>query len=113
MKQRILEIRTYKLKPDCHEAFLQEYIDKCVPMLISWPIDLVFFGLSEVDSDSFIAMRAFDSFDERQAKEDAFYSSDQWQSGPRETILSMIENYHDVTITMNSVAIEALRPKTQ
>jgi len=40
--------------------------------------------------------------------EDAFYSSDDWKQGPREAILSLIENYSDIVLELDEVTVEGL-----
>ncbi len=106
---RALEIRTFRLKPGNGQEFLKTYIAECVPLLASAKMDLVAYGPSQIDPDSFIVFRAFDSFEHSQSTQDEFYASDAWRLGPRERIIAMYEDYHDVTMMVEENLIEAIR----
>lgn len=54
-------------------------------------------------------MRAFANLEDRQATEDAFYSSDAWRNGPRQSIIGHIESYQDTLLWLGADAIERLR----
>lgn len=84
-------------------------IEHSVPMLHRWGVDLVAYGPSLHDPDSYFLMRAYADDDERRASQDAFYGSDEWRRGPRQAILDCIES--DVTISMelDPAAIDGLR----
>jgi hypothetical protein len=43
--------------------------------------------------------------------EDTYYASDDWQLGPRERILALIENYRDIIFEVDDVTVEGLRKK--
>jgi len=41
--------------------------------------------------------------------EDAYYASDDWRLGPRESMLALIECYVDVVIEMDESTVDGLR----
>ena len=41
--------------------------------------------------------------------EDAYYASEDWRQGPREAMVALIENYTDVVLELDDVAVQALR----
>ena len=41
--------------------------------------------------------------------EDAYYASDDWRKGPRETMLVLIENYVDIVLEVDEVTVQGLR----
>ena len=68
-----------------------------VPLVRAAGTTVVACGASLVAEDGHeeaYLMRAFDSLADRDAKEDAFYSSTAWHDGPRAAILAAIESYH-------------------
>lgn len=108
----IVEIRTYRLKPGTRAEFVRLMREVSMPMLARAGIDTVRCGPSLVDEDGHeeaYLMRAFESLEAHQAQEAAFYSSDEWRSGPRAAILDCIEDYHSITFETTSAAVEMLR----
>jgi hypothetical protein len=72
-------------------------------------MDVVAFGFSTNDPNGYFLMRAFASLEDRQATEDAFYSSDVWRKGPRQSIIEHIESYQDTLVWLSPEAVELLR----
>ena len=66
-------------------------------------------GPSLHDENSYYVIRRFDSLAQRNEMEDAYYASDDWQQGPRERILALIENYADIVLELDEVAVQGLR----
>ena len=106
---RMLEIRSYNLKPGTRSRFHQLFLREALPMLQRWKIDVVAYGPSLHDADSFYLMRAYDSLDGRQKSEDAFYGSSEWRDGPREAILADIDSYTTVVIRLDDATLQGLR----
>lgn len=107
--EKIIEIRSYNLKPASGAAFHKLVKEVSLPMLDKWKIEVVAYGPSKHSPDSYYLIRAFKSMDDRQQTEDAFYGSDEWKNGPREKILSHIENYTTVVLEADEKMIEQLR----
>lgn len=108
----ILEIRTYRLKPGTRDDFVRLMRTEAVPLLERFGIQVVGAGASVVTEDGHeeaYLMRAFPSLAVRDDQEEEFYGSDAWRSGPREGILSAIENYHTVVVEVTGEAVAALR----
>ena len=78
-------------------------------MLKHWNVDVVRYGASPHDEDSYYLMRAYASLEDRQQSQDAFYGSDEWKLGPREPIIALIENYTSIVIEMEESTVDALR----
>ena len=106
---RCVEIRSYNLKPGMRAQFDRNVRDGAMPMLLRWKIDVVAFGPSPHDDDSYYLIRAYDSLAHRQESQDSFYGSDEWRSGPRESIVGLIDSYTSVVIEMEDAVIDALR----
>jgi len=104
-----VEIRSYTLKPGTRDEFHRLFVEEAFPMLKRWNVDVVVYGPSLHDENSYYLMRRFDSLAQHEESENAFYSSDEWRKGPREAIVSLIENYTEVLIQVDASTLEGLR----
>lgn len=80
-------------------------------MLKRWKVDVVAFGPSPHDENSYYLIRAYQSLENRQSSQDDFYGSDEWRKGPREAIVSLIESDTSIVIEMEESVVDALRRK--
>jgi len=110
---RVVEIRSYNLKPGSRDRFHQLFLREALPMLQRWKVDVVGYGPSLHDSDSYYLMRAYSGVDERQKSEDAFYGSDEWKKGPREAILAAIDTYTTIVIRVDDATLRGLQMTTR
>jgi ketosteroid isomerase-like protein len=78
-------------------------------MLQRWKVDVVAYGPSLHDANSYYLMRGFPGVDERQRREDAFYGSEEWIKGPREAILADIDSYATIVIRVDDDTLRGLR----
>lgn len=106
---QVVEIRSYNLKAGTRDRFHQLFEREALPMLRRSKVDVVAYGPSMHDSNSYYLMRGFPSVDERQRVEDAFYGSDEWRNGPREAILADILSYTTIVIQLDDATIRGLR----
>jgi hypothetical protein len=104
----IVEIRSYNLKPGTRDRFHQIFVTAALPMLRRARIDVVAYGPSLHDADSYYLIRAYASLDDRQRSEDAFYGSDEWRKGPREAILACIDSYTTIVLRADGAALRGL-----
>jgi hypothetical protein len=70
------------------------------------------YGPSLHDEDSYYRMRRYNSLTHREESENAFYGSKEWRQGPRQAILALIENYTEIVIELEDVAVQGLRKRT-
>ena len=106
---RVAEIRSYNLKAGTRDRFHQRFVREALPMLQRRKIDVVAYGPSLHDADSYYLMRAYASVEERQRSEDAFYGSDEWKQGPREAVLADIVSYATIVVRLDDAAVRGLR----
>jgi hypothetical protein len=106
---RVLEIRTYTLKPGTREQFHSFVMEFSLPMLKRWGVDVVLVGPSLHDDVSYVLMRSYADLRDRQESQDAFYGSDEWKNGPREPILALIETFTSVVLPVTPEALNAYR----
>ena len=106
-----VEIRSYNLKPNTREEFHRLFLEAAMPLLQRWNVDVVGYGPSLHDENSYYLIRRFDSLVQRDESEDAFYGSDEWRRGPRASILACIENYTEIVLELDDVTVQGLRRK--
>ena len=90
---QVLEILTIDICPGRRDEFHRLYITEALPLLVKWRFRVVAHGPSLHDENTYYVIRLFKSLDDRQASEDAYYSSDDWKNGPRSAILDMVEHF--------------------
>ncbi|MDO4693430.1 MAG: NIPSNAP family protein [Eikenella sp.] len=73
--QKLVEIRSYRLKPGSGAAFERVVREESAPLHAAFGIDVIAFGLSEHDADAFYLIRAFDDLAHLHSAQQAFYAS--------------------------------------
>jgi hypothetical protein len=106
---RLVEIRSYKLKPGSGARFHELVVTKSMPLLRASGTEVVAFGQSMHDDDAYYLVRAYDSLDHRRSSQDAFYSSAGWRNGPRRAIVELIEADWDTVLWLPRAAVDAMR----
>ena len=107
--KNLVEFRSYNLKPSSRDQFHQLMIEQSIPMLKRWHVDVVDFGLSAHDENSYYLIRRYDNLAHREQSQDTFYGSDEWKSGPREAALALIESYTSFVLELTDSTVEELR----
>lgn len=107
--RRLLEVRSYRLKPGTLETFDRVVREQAVPMLRDWQTDVVWHGPTAGEADGYTLLRAYRDLDDRQARQDAFYGSTGWRQGPREAVIGPIDTYLSSTLWLSPAAIDELR----
>ena len=110
--KRFVEIRSYNLKPGRREEFHRLVLDRSMPLVRKWKVDVVDFGPSLHDEDSYYLIRAYGSLAERASSHEAFYASPEWRQGPREAILALIESDTSVVLELEETTVDLLRRAT-
>ncbi|QDH69784.1 NIPSNAP family protein [Marilutibacter alkalisoli] len=106
---RLLEIRSYKLKPGAGGDFHRLVSERSAPLHADWGIDVVAFGQSLHDPDAYYLMRAYKDQADLEASQAAFYGSAAWREGPREAIVALIESDANAVMWLDNDAIALLR----
>jgi len=94
----VIEIRSYHLRPGTRGYFHRLFLEQCLPMLERWKIKVLDYGPSLHDTDSYFLVRGFNSIEDREKDEDAFYGSEEWKKGPREAVMAQILSYTTVVL---------------
>jgi hypothetical protein len=103
---RIVEIRTYTLKPGSAEQFHRIMQEHSLPMLRAAGTDVVAARPSMHAQDSYLLIRAYQSLAQRSRSQDDFYTSAAWLQGPREAVMACIEHYTTAVIEADSARWE-------
>ncbi len=104
-----VEIRSYNLESGTRDEFHRLFLEEALPMLKRWNVDVVAFGPSLHDEDSYFLIRRYNSLAHREESENAFYGSDEWRQGPRAAIIALIENYKDIVLKLDEITVRGLR----
>ncbi|MBO0695093.1 MAG: NIPSNAP family protein [Verrucomicrobia bacterium] len=89
----VIEILTLDIKPGKRDEFHKVYVTQALPLLKKWNFDVIAYGPSLHDANSYYVIRHFKSLEDREKSEDAYYGSDDWKLGPRETIMGLVEHF--------------------
>ena len=90
---QVLEILTLDIKPGRRDEFHRLYVTEALPLLRKWHFQVVEHGPSLHDENSYYVIRLFNSLEERQTSEDAYYGSEDWKNGPRSAILGLVDHF--------------------
>ena len=109
--KRLVEVRSYNLKRGHREEFHRLVVEKSLPLLRKWAVDVVDFGPSPHDEDSYYLIRAYGSLAERLSSHEAFYASHEWRDGPRAAIIALIESDASIVLELDAATVDLLRRK--
>jgi len=106
---RLLEVRTYRLKPGTLDDFHRAMHERAVPMLRSKGMDVVSYGKSDHEEESYYLVRAYASREALEAEQAAFYGSTEWREGPRSALVDRIETYLNTLLWLSPEGVDSLR----
>lgn len=104
-----VEILSYKLHPGASAAFYDNMTKSKLPLHGSVGIDVVAFGQSTQDPDSYVFIRSFPSADQMTRLLKDFHDSRAWKNGPRDGMAECISETHRVVCRMNNASVKLLR----
>ncbi len=107
--KRLVEIRTYLLKPGTLADFHRAMVDQALPMVRASGMDVVAFGTSSHEQDTYFLARAYADQASMVAQQNAFYNSDAWRQGPRALLVDRIDSYLNTVLWLSDAAIEDMR----
>jgi hypothetical protein len=107
----IIEIRIYKLKENTTAVFDSVFTEQSLPMMKRWKVNVVDYGFSLIDKDSFYLIRRYENLDHRKVSQAAFYSSDEWINGPEKAIMGCIDTYNTSVVESEKLIINKIDSK--
>lgn len=111
--EEVIEIRSYNLKPGSRDRFEKLFSDQALPLLKRWKVEVVAYGPSLHDENSFFLARAYTNLNHRQESQDAFYGSEGWVKGLREAILALVENYTTIVLPRKNFNINEIQNRME
>ena len=110
--KHFVEIRTLNLKPNTRAEYHRLFLEEAMPLIQRFHVDVVAYGPSLQNENSYYLMRRFDSLAQREQGEESFYGSDDWRKGPREAVLACIEHYSEFVLELDEVTVNGLRKQS-
>jgi quinol monooxygenase YgiN len=107
--KRLLEVRTYRLKPGTADAFHHAVRTKAVPMLKAKGMDVVAYGRSDHEEETYFLVRSYASREALETEQAEFYGSDEWKSGPRSELVDKIQTYVNTLLWASESAVDSMR----
>ncbi len=104
----ITEIRIYKLKENTAAEFNKVFTEQSLPMMKRWKVNVVDYGFSLIDKNSFYLIRSYENLEQRKESQDAFYGSNEWINGPEKQIMSCIDTYNTTIVDSEKLNIEKI-----
>ncbi|PKP33513.1 MAG: NIPSNAP family protein [Bacteroidetes bacterium HGW-Bacteroidetes-16] len=104
-QKMITEIRIYKLKENTATEFITVFTEQSLPMMKRWRVNVVDYGFSLIDVDSFYLIRSYESIEQRKESQEAFYGSDEWINGPEKAIMGCIDTYNTSVVDSEKLII--------
>ncbi len=89
----VREIIIYKLKKNRNEIYWNAFINKSLPAMKEWNIQVLDYGFSMENPLIFHLIRSFNSLEHRNKSLDEFYHSDAWTKCAKNEIIESIESY--------------------
>jgi len=106
---KTVELLQYTLKAGTGREFHQIMVEESIPLHRDAGIDIIAFGNSMHDEDSYYLIRAYDNPEHLNASQKAFYRSDAWRSGPRVAIIERIQTSVKSVLMLTETATNGLR----
>jgi hypothetical protein len=94
----IVEMRTYKLKPNTRTRFVEMFRARSVPELRRLGMRIAGPYLSVEDPDTFFFMRGFPDLPSREPMKATFYEGNLWKQELEELMMPMIDKYEVVLV---------------
>lgn len=77
-----------------------------LPMMKRWKVNVVDYGFSLIDKDSFYLIRSYENLKQRKENQEAFYGSGEWTNGPEKSIMNCIETYNTSVVDNSKLTIQ-------
>ncbi|WP_261168811.1 NIPSNAP family protein [Serratia ficaria] len=100
---RVIEVLQYTLKPGSGAAFHDIMKNQSVPLHQKSGVNILRFGNSLHDPDSYYLVRSFLNSSEMESQLAQFYADACWREGPRGAIINMISESHRIVILGDSL----------
>ncbi len=110
---RLLEIRTYRLRPGTVAAFHSVMHNLAAPMLRREGMDVVAYGSSNHEEETYFLVRSYKDRAALESEQGRFYGSAEWREGPRPELVDKIDTYVNTLLWSSEEAINRIRELNQ
>jgi len=110
---QLLEVRVYKIHHGRRGEFADRMSTALVPLFKRHGVEVVHFGPSLHDEDSYFLMRSYRSVADRQSRLDALYGSAEWLMNHEEAVLGMIDTMDTAVLDAGEWLVEVLKERFQ
>lgn len=109
LAKRVVEFRIFRIHPGQRENFAARFCDSLLSLQQRHGIQVICWGPSLHDRDSYLVVRVHPSVEARQQSLDAMFGSAEWLMEEEEEVLEMIESYNTCVVEADEQLIEAIR----
>ncbi|WP_049761864.1 NIPSNAP family protein [Candidatus Korobacter versatilis] len=102
----IVELRTYRLKAGCCEAFLEAFRAKSMPAHAEIGMKIAGPWVSLEEPDTFFFMRGFPDMESREPMKAKFYEGELWKRELEAQLMPMIVSYEVVLVEMREDGVK-------
>jgi hypothetical protein len=106
---KLIEVRSYRLKPGTLDAFHTLVSTEALPLLHAQGMNVVAHGRCDHEEQTYFLVRAYASREALAQEQAAFYGSAAWKQGPREALLAMIDTYMNTLLWVSDDAVDSIR----
>ena len=106
---RVLELRIVRLRHGRRNEFAVRFHDQLLPILRSHGMEIIHYGPSLHDEDSFFLIRAWPSVAERQETLDTMYGGVDWLMNQEQVFLDMIDSMDTCVLNADEWLIGAMK----
>lgn len=89
----IVEVRSYRIKPDRRAEFIEHFETRAVPAMREYGMKVVGPLLDVENPNKFVFLRSFPSLEERDRMKDAFYEGPVWKNELEAIAMPMLDSY--------------------
>lgn len=89
----IVEVRSYRIKPNKRAEFIELFETKAIPAQRSYGMKIVGPLLDVENPNKFVFLRSFPSLEERDRMKDDFYEGPLWKNELEAIALRLLESY--------------------
>lgn len=102
--KHLIEFRSYQLHPGMRQTFAELMQHQSLALLRKHGQQVLLAQASADGSDSYLLVRRYLNLNQRQLAQQAFYSSADWQEGPRNAILACILTSTDCLVELDQTS---------
>lgn len=97
------------MRPGTAHAFHEVVSDQVVPMLKSRGMDVVAYGVSNHEEETYFLVRSYTDREALDQEQSVFYQSSEWRKGPRAQLIDKIETYLNTLLWCSEAGVLEMR----